>query len=95
LSGIVDNCFSQFNGCPATVSLAVTKSRLSIKPSKPDASGTNIPAKEQILATLMNLDTNFSRQDRLLCRETLDSDIAGALAYRTSIGDDIDVGPTR
>jgi hypothetical protein len=46
------------------------------------------------LSTLMNLDTNISRRNRLLCKRVLDTEIGVAPAYQTRTQDDIHLRPT-
>jgi hypothetical protein len=46
------------------------------------------------LASLMQLDTNMSRRNKLLCRSILDDEIGVAPAYHTRTRDDIQIRPT-
>jgi hypothetical protein len=46
------------------------------------------------LASIMQLDTNMSRRNKLLCRSTLDGEIGVAPAYHTRIRDNIQIRPT-
>ncbi len=46
------------------------------------------------LSTLMNLDTNISRRNRLLCKRVLNTEIGVAPAYQTRTQDDIHIAPT-
>ncbi len=47
-----------------------------------------------ILATLIQLDTNMSRRNKLLCRNILDADIGVAPAYQTRALDNVHIHPT-
>jgi hypothetical protein len=46
------------------------------------------------LASILQLDTNISRRNKLLCRNILDSEIRVAPAYYTRIRDNIQIRPT-
>jgi hypothetical protein len=46
------------------------------------------------LASMMQLDTNMSRRNKLLCRSILDDEIKVAPAYHTRIRDNIQIRPT-
>jgi hypothetical protein len=47
-----------------------------------------------ILASIIQLDTNMSRRNKLLCRNILDAEIRVAPAYHTRIRDNIQIRPT-
>jgi hypothetical protein len=47
-----------------------------------------------ILASLMHLDTNMSRRNKLLCRNILDAEIGVAPAYLTRTQDNVHIHPT-
>jgi hypothetical protein len=46
------------------------------------------------LASMMQLDTNMSRRNKLLCRSILDEEIKVAPAYHTRVRDNIQIRPT-
>jgi hypothetical protein len=47
-----------------------------------------------ILATMIQLETNMSRRNKLMCRNILDTDIGVAPAYQTRTRDNVHVRPT-
>jgi hypothetical protein len=47
-----------------------------------------------ILATLIHMDINMSRRNKILCRNILDAEIGVAPAYRTRTRDNIHIHPT-
>jgi hypothetical protein len=55
---------------------------------------TMFASPRSTVATFMNLDTNMSRPNKLLCRSILESEIGIALAYQTRIQNDIHICPT-
>ncbi len=46
------------------------------------------------LASMIQLDTNMSRRNKLLCRSILDAEIGVALAYHTRARDNVHIRPT-